>query len=986
MRWPEPRLLLLVVAFFDAARLPLVVDASRPSRKHAVRAAAASAAAPPALKAADAYEPDLEVSGRQRQAEVFRLFKQKGQPHRRHGRAESLREAFDEPPSLHLAGQQRPADSAVGQSSASHTSAAGSGHHARGIATAHWRRSDLSQESLDGLRVREAQEKVVGTAGLADKKEESRKSRPAPSPRLTSASEVDGKVLAAAQKKHVAVVDAKRAELEESSAGSSTRSAAAAEAAAAAANNSSAADVAASPSQDAHVGGGGHSIREALAALWDAEAEQTAWVGVNLLTCLLIFELTHRRFSRIDFGSRFGALDRAEDVHNARDYARTLGGGLEFWKSYACEFPQQATSFTTFLVLLVCIVQYTNMLLVGWSGRFWDKVQAWGTGDHRQNAADFYAMLLQFLGIALLNVVGSTYREYVISMFTIQVRCHLLERYINLWLQDGAHYRLSLLDNGLDNPDQRIQEDSGTFVSLSISSATGLLNAVVQFFTFAATVCYLSPPEVFGVEGLVCPGWLFWGCALWAVLRLVSVHWVAARLFGITLARESSEADFRWELSTVRRYSEQIALGRSEAFHQRLASDRMYWVRRCVWEHMFISKRAGLVSGFLGQASTVLILIALGNSFLKGRLTLGSLLAADHATKLLISAMMWPAESYGSLRQLQAITERLLQLEAAVKEEAKQGEAEKAAGGPRLKDASAVGPVLSEGLPRDGLQASALTVWLPRTGDGKADATPPPLQSSADLDVLNMPQKARKASTNPFEDDITEQERTMPTSEEDDRVVLRDITLSMPPQTRALLVGASGSGKSSLIRALSGAWPFARGQVSLPGGRGGVLFLSTETYMPPGELRDAITYPAESGKYHDCAIKDALRLVQLRRLLGMGLDRKLDWNNTLSHGEKARVSLARLALRKPKVCVLDEPLSHLHEGARAPLLRAVFESLPRECAILLISHEVQPDIAALFNRKYELDAAGKRLLERPLTEGSGTPTSPDSHPSPFLQS
>jgi len=101
----------------------------------------------------------------------------------------------------------------------------------------------------------------------------------------------------------------------------------------------------------------------------------------------------------------------------------------------------------------------------------------------------------------------------------------------------------------------------------------------------------------------------------------------------------------------------------------------------------------------------------------------------------------------------------------------------------------------------------------------------------------------------------------------------------------------------------------------------------------------------------------------MNRLANTSLDLEHDWNMSLSSGEKTIVNLVRLMLHKPVLAILDEPLSHLSESMRAPLLRNALEALPEDASVLVINHELSEDITSLFNARYDLDVSGKVLIK-----------------------
>ena len=136
--------------------------------------------------------------------------------------------------------------------------------------------------------------------------------------------------------------------------------------------------------------------------------------------------------------------------------------------------------------------------------------------------------------------------------------------------------------------------------------------------------------------------------------------------------------------------------------------------------------------------------------------------------------------------------------------------------------------------------------------------------------------------------------------------------------------------------------------------------------MPAGQLRSAVCYPSAAGAegFADEDVERALTTVGLGQFLEEpSLDAVEDWDMVLSSGQKARVSLARLLLNKPKVACLDEPVAHLQESARAPLLEQVFRELDPESVVLMVTHDLSPDIVKLFNRALHVDTEKTTLSQ-----------------------
>ena len=503
------------------------------------------------------------------------------------------------------------------------------------------------------------------------------------------------------------------------------------------------------------------------------------------------------------------------------------------------------------------------------------------------DGASMPALIVEYLGYMAMIIGCIVCGDWLQKRLIFRWRTHLTEQFQQNWLEGHKHYRLRLTGEP-DNPDQRIAEDIYLLADKSIGLFRSFINNIAKFSAFVAVLWTLSGVQTFNIGGryITIHGYLVWVALIYSVISTLIAHLVGRKLKNLNIDRQHREADYRAALLRVRDHAEQIAFyNGGEAETGRLK--QRYLRIRDNWRRLTNCEfRQETFWATYVRISIFIPILATLPMYLAKTMTFGDMMQTRTSFARVQDSFGWFTDSYRRLIEWAAVVERLSGFQTALEQVEQEGRS-------AARPTSAPAPTLNNRRQGGILVLQNLTVHT-QTGS--------PL--------------------------------------------LSHINLKAHAPEWVLLEGRSGIGKSTLLRALAGLWPYYQGSFALDGS---LLFLPQRPYLPADTLRHTVSYPHPACQ-DDRLIQTTLEQVGLGRLKD-NLDEPYEWHGILSGGEQQRLSLVRALLHKPQILFLDEATNQLDGESALTLMQILKQNLP-DTLVIGISH--QPEIQALFGRKVNL--------------------------------
>src|ERR1700675_2603421 len=507
--------------------------------------------------------------------------------------------------------------------------------------------------------------------------------------------------------------------------------------------------------------------------------------------------------------------------------------------------------------------------------------------EKRDSATVFWLTGI-FFPLAIGSVLIGVAQVYARMGIQRRWRAWLTSSVLTRWLANGRYYQLNLVGGDHKNPEYRIAEDLRIATDSPVDFAAGVTSAFLSATTFIVVLWTIGGSLMGTVAGstITIPGFLVIAAVLYAAIASGSIMTIGRRFVQISEDKNQAEAEYRYALTRVRENGESIALLGGEE-EERDGIDKTFTKVLRQWARLAGQHmRTTLVAPGSRLIAPVGPLLLCAPDFLDGSMTLGQVMQAASAFTIVQSAFGWLVDNYPRLADWNACARRIASLMMSL----------------------------------DGLERAERGDGIGRIQRGETEGDA--ILSLNDLSVTL----------------------------DDGTAVVGEAEVVIEAGERLLVAGESGTGQSTLVRAIAGLWPWGGGSVNFHPGRR-LLMLPQRPYVPSGTLRRAVAYPGAAEDWTLEQIGEVLDKVGLGHLKEK-IEQDAPWDQTLSGGEKQRLAFARLFLHVPDIIVLDEATSALDAKSQDKMMELMTRELPK-ATVVSVAHRVE--LEAFHSRKIVLE-------------------------------
>ena len=482
------------------------------------------------------------------------------------------------------------------------------------------------------------------------------------------------------------------------------------------------------------------------------------------------------------------------------------------------EFKWKARGLVLLLAVFALSIAGINVLL-SYAAR--DFMTAFSLKDEEE----FFKTLVLYLLMFTLATPVTVFQSYCEQRLALLWRMWLSRQVLQKYFSHMAYYKVRAYE-GIDNPDQRIEEDIRNFTSTTLSLFIILCNALLTLVLFLRILWSISFNLIIAV-------------VLYALFGTMITYLIGRSLIGLNFSQLKKEANYRYKLVNIRDNAESIAFYRGDKKELTRARQRLKKALDNFLRIVNLSRNIGFFVTGYNNLKPVIPIIVVAPLYLSGKIAFGVVTQSADAFIRVVEALSVMIQHFATISSVTAVVTRLGSFSEALDDIAAQ---EKAA--------------------------------------------------VSDIEIVEEPRLAFDRVT------ILTPKR--------DQTLLRELSFSCG-EGGLLITGTSGSGKTSILRAIAGLWSAGSGKIVRPP-LVQMMFIPQRPYMILGTLSNQLLYTSSRQGVPEEELRFILKQVGLEDTLARikGFEEIQDWNSILSTGEQQRLAFARLLLARPQFAFLDE--------------------------------------------------------------------------------
>jgi putative ATP-binding cassette transporter len=539
-------------------------------------------------------------------------------------------------------------------------------------------------------------------------------------------------------------------------------------------------------------------------------------------------------------------------------------------------------------ILLLALLNGGVVVLFSYLNRdFWNALS-------EKNVDSFYLILERFmLALLFLAPIKVIYR-FQQQKLSIKWREWMTDRVFQLYQSNRVYYSLER-GGEVDNPDQRIAQDVRNFTVTSLTLFLEIMTSTIDLVCFSVIL--------FSIRAQ-----LFLAIFLFATTGSLLTYCIGKKLIGLNFESLQKEADFRYSLVRIRDNAESIAFYGGEDTEGKEVSHRLQTVIGNMKELNVAQRNLDFFTTIYNYSTWILPLVVMAPAYFEGNIQIGVVTQASSAFSHVLQDLSIIINQFDSLSGFIASIDRLYQFVLATNDE------------------------------NPTRESSLHLMSLPDNLKQNEHFLSPHISSRNMIKMHQMdPLSQNNRSIERNDVSLVIENLSLPTPDRK-RLLISNLSITTRWKENLLITGASGSGKSSLLRAIAGLWTAGSGAIYRPNDED-IYFLPQRPYCSLGTLRDQLLYPYTQSmdkrdfpeghrlssthlvrnKLDDSdllKILDEVNLSSLAQRTGdgdpyRGLNAVLDWSNTLSLGEQQRLAFGRVLVNRPCMIIMDESTSAL---------------------------------------------------------------------------